>query len=246
MNNSQLQAKLNAEEAILGVVPCWDIADYIITPERLAEYDYMPPLKGENGEAPVMVCSPEYGFFRGCGVITKACEHPEIAMRYMDYWYEPFNSYQSIDGKVGERLFEQPDGSLQVSSGDTLHVGAMQWAREASCLGFHGLWYVDAQQYSTDLRLPSTDKKVAHIESEILQYADPDPWLNVFYTPEESEIVAIPQTDLKNLINRKAGEWILNGISDDEWTSFQNEIEAIGIEQLLATMQVAYERYTSK
>lgn len=246
MTNAQWQAKLNAEESILGVVPCWDIADYIITPERLADYDYMPPLKGENGEDPVMVCPPEYGFFRGCGVITKACENPEVAMRYMDYWYAPFNSFQSMEGKVGERLFEQPDGSLQLSSGDTLQVGAMQWAREASCLAFHGLWYVDAHQYSTELRLPSTDKKVAHINSEILQYADPDPWLSVFYTPEESEVVAIPQTDLKNLINRKAGEWILNGISDDEWNSFQSEIEAIGIEQLLDTMQVAYERYTAK
>ena len=122
----------------------------------------------------------------------------------------------------------------------------MEWTRQASCLGFHGLWYVDAQQYTTELRLPSTDKKVAHIKSEVLQYADPDPWLKVFYTPEESEIVAIPQTDLTSLINRKTGEFILNGISDDEWESFQSEIEAIGIEQLLTTMQVAYERYTAK
>lgn len=246
MTDAQWQAKLNAEEAILGVVPCWDIADYIITPERLADYDYMLPLKGENGEDPVMVCPPEYGFFRGCGVITKACENPEVAMRYIDYWYAPFNSYQSMEGKIGERLFEQPDGSLQLASGDTPQVGAMEWPRQASCLGFHGLWYVDAQQYTTELRLPSTDKKVAHIKSEVLQYADPDPWLKVFYTPEESEIVAIPQTDLTSLINRKTGEFILNGISDDEWESFQSEIEAIGIEQLLTTMQVAYERYTAK
>ena len=245
MTTPQWQAKLNSEEAVIGLTVCWDIADYIVTPELLAEYDYMPPLKGENGEDPVMVCPPEYGFFRGCGVITKACEYPEVAMRYIDYWYDPINSFQSMEGKIGERLFEQEDGSLQVSSasGDTTQVGTIEMARSASCLAFHGLWYVDAQQYATQLRLPSTDKKVAHIDAEILQYADPDPWLNVFYKPEESEVVAIPLTDMTNLINRKAGEWILNGVTDAEWDSFQEELQAIGLEELLATMQTAYERY---
>lgn len=244
MTSPQWQAKLNSEPATIGVTPCWDIADYITTPELLAEYDYMPPLKGENGEDPVMVCPPEYGFFRGGGVITKACEYPEAAMRHIDYWYEPINSFQSMEGKIGERLFWQEDGSLQLSSGDTTQVGAIV-SGAASCLTFHGLWYIDAQQYATQLRIPSTDKKVAHIDGEILQYADPEPWLNVFYTAQESEIVSIPLTDLRSLINRKAGEWILNGISEDEWISFQGELEAIGLEELLATMQTAYDRYTA-
>src|SRR5699024_10084197 len=50
MTTPQWQAKLNSEEAVIGLTVCWDIADYIVTPELLAEYDYMPPLKGENGE----------------------------------------------------------------------------------------------------------------------------------------------------------------------------------------------------
>jgi putative aldouronate transport system substrate-binding protein len=242
MNHGQWTAKLNLEPSIMGVAPCWDIADYIATPELLADYDYMPALKNNDGSDPIMVCPPTYGYFRGSGVITKACEHPEVAMRYIDYWFTPLNSYQSMEGKIGERLFRQEDGSLQLSSGDTTQVGAMEWARQASCLAFDGIWYVDAQQYATELRLPSTDKKVAHITANILPYADPDPWIAPFYTPEESEAIAIKLTDIRNLINREAGNWIINGVDDAKWDSLQSELAKIGLDDVLSIVQVAYDR----
>ena len=240
MNDSQWTAKLNAEETVIGVTPCWDISDSIVTSELRAKYDYMPALFGEDGSEPAMVVYNNYGFFRGAGVITKACEHPEVAMRYIDYWFEEMNSMQSMEGHVGERLFEGEDGALYLAGGG--NVGEMDMPRNASCLASHGIWYIDADMYATKLRLPTTDLKVAHLEKNIIPYAAPEIWEDVFYTPEESEIVAAKQTDLKNLTNRMAGEWILNGVTDDDWAKFQNDLKELGVEEMLQTMQVAYDR----
>lgn len=244
MDYPQFQAKVNAETPSVGVAPMWDTADVIVTEERLAEYGYMKPLMGENGEDPVLYCPPMYGYFRGGGVITRACEYPEVAMRYIDYWYESINSFQSMEGKIGERLFEQPDGSLQLASAETTQVGAIAIAREASCLGFHGLWSVSAEQYAKELRLPSTDRKVAHLKENVLMYGDPEPWLPVFYTAEESESISVTSTDIQNYINRKSGEWILNGTVDEEWDAYLAELEKMGIDSLIETMQTAYDRFT--
>ena len=39
-----------------------------------------------------------------------------------------------------------------------------------------------------------------------------------------------------------AGEWILNGVTDDDWAKFQNDLKEMGVEEMLQTMQVAYDR----
>lgn len=247
MDDSQWVGKLNLEPSIMGANVSWDLSDFITSPELRADYDYMPALRSDDGADPVLVAPPAYGFFRGAGVITSACENPEVAMRYIDYWYEPINSYESMEGKIGERLFEQEDGSLQVATGDDANlIGGMEIRRLASSLGFDGIWYVDAEQYTTDLRLPSTDLKVAHINEELLPYADAEPWPPVFYTAEESESIAIMQTDVQSLINRRAAEWITAGVNDGDWEAFQEELQAAGINEVVETMQTAYDRYMSQ
>ena len=249
MDHSQWVAKLNSDTSVMGVTPSWDFNDYIVDPDIRAEWDYMPALEGNDGSDPIVVAPPTYGFFRGSGVITRSNEHPEETMRYIDYWFERLNSYESIEGKIGERLHQYEDGSFEVLTSvlmRELGIEGDPMPRSASSLGFDGIWYVDAEQYTTELLLPTTDLKVEHIENNLLPFADPEPWLPVFYTPEESESIAIRQTDITNLINRRAGEWVLNGVTDADWEAFQAELIEIGIEEVTEIMQVAYDRYTSE
>ena len=78
---------------------------------------------------------------------------------------------------------------------------------------------------------------------DILQYADPDPFnTKLYYTVEESETISMLETDIRNLINSKAAEWIINGTIDNEWEDFQYTLTQMGIDEYLAVQQTAYDR----
>lgn len=246
MDNAQWKAKVNADPVQVGVSPNWDYNDNISDPEILAQYGMMPPLKGEGGEDANVYATAQYGYRRGFGIITKACENPEAAMRWLDYWYDEINTYESAEGPIGERLFYNDEGTLMLSDGISTTVGEML-PRASVCLNPY-MHRAMLSEYIEENRIayPSTFPKVNFVLANVMPYVDQDPFPKVFYTVDESETISMMEVNLKNHINSQVADWIIYGGVEDGWGTYLDELARMGVEDYLAILQTAYDRYIGR
>ena len=243
MDGSQWKAKMNNEAVIVGVSPNWDHNDHIANADVRAQYTFMKPLGGDNGEAPVVYSPTMYGLARGFGVITKECKDPQLAAKWLDYWYDCINSIEASEGCIGERQYYDENGTILTGNPDTSAVGALM-PRAQTCLNPYTCRAMLKEYYEQKIvAIPSTFPKVDFITANVLPYADKDPFnTKLYYTLEESETISMLQPSIKNYINSKCAEWIMKGGVDAEWDEFQNTLKKMKLDEYLATQQGAYDR----
>lgn len=241
MDTAQWKAKVNSDPVQVFVSPNWDYNDHVSDPAILEQYGMMAPLSGDDGQAPNVYATAQYGYSRGYGVITKACEHPEAAMRWLDYWYDEINTYESAEGPIGERLFYNDEGTLLLNGGD---VVAASVPRATVCLNPY-MHRAMLKEYIEENRIayPSTFPKVNFVLANVMPHVDQDPFPKVFYTVDESETLSMMEVNLKNYINSQAAEWIINGGVEEQWDSYLAQLESMGLSEYLNIQQTAYERY---
>ena len=99
--------------------------------------------------------------------------------------------------------------------------------------------------YRNRLKLPSTDKKVAFIDSFMDKLSDPEPFQPVYYSTEEADEMTQLQLDMQQYIDRRVSEWIMNGKIEEEWDDYLEEIEKVGLKKWLSIKQAAYDRFMS-
>ncbi len=242
LEDAQFFSKLNQEPGIVGVSQMWDINDSVSNPNNNAAYDYYPLISAYEGKDPVFYRQPLPGTVRGWGTITSACKTPEVALRWLDYWFDQTNTIESIEGPIGVRVLENTDGTLYVRKPPEGMTVAED--RFANCRA--GILAATVNMYKTRLKLPSTDEKVAFVEQYCHPFADPDPMMPVFYSTEEAEEMGILQSDLRTYIERRTSEWIINGKIDEEWDAYLNEINGVGLTRWLEINQAAYDRYMAQ
>jgi len=236
---AEFAAKLNAEPGVVGYTQLWDINDTISNATNNKAFEYLTPLKGPGGRTPVIYQPPMPGTFRGWGVITKACKTPEVAMRWIDYHYDEDNSIEMIEGPFDVRVLKNADGTLYVRN----PPAGMSVAEDrfANCRA--QLLAMPVSVYRNRLKLPSTDKKVKFLDGFLDQLSDKTPMPSVFYTLDESTEMSQLQTDMRQYMDRKACEWIINGRIDAEWNAYLAELERVGQSKWLKIKQDAYDRY---
>lgn len=243
MDGSQWKAKMNNEAVIVGVSPNWDHNDHIANADVRAQYTFMKPLGSDNGEAPVVYSPTMYGLARGFGVITKECKDPQLAAKWLDYWYDCINSIEASEGCIGERQYYDENGTILTGNPDTSAVGALM-PRAQTCLNPYTCRAMLKEYYEQKIvAIPSTFPKVDFITANVLPYADKDPFnTKLYYTLEESETISMLQPSIENYINSKCAEWIMKGGVDTEWDEFQNTLKKMKLDEYLATQQGAYDR----
>jgi len=240
MNRAQMNAKTSVEPSIVGYLQAWSIHDDFSNRETaFRDYVYMPPLKGPNGEDPVLFEHALTNIQRGAWVMTVDCENPEAAMRYIDYIYDRYVSISVGLGPIEECWEENEDGLL-VLKDPPEGMNATQW--KASVSPFHAAFSIPASSWENIIYSPLEASMNEFIKEYWDTYARKGFPL-VYYSQDESEEFALINTDLITLIERKASEWIMNGKIDEEWDAYLKELDAIGLQKLLEINQAAYDRY---
>lgn len=78
-------------------------------------------------------------------------------------------------------------------------------------------------------------------KDEILAEGNPIP--RMLMTVEEQNRVSQIQPQVKNLVTSYTMQWLLDGNADQTWDKYISDLEAAGLDDLLATYQQAYDRY---
>ncbi|MBO6283354.1 MAG: ABC transporter substrate-binding protein, partial [Pseudobutyrivibrio sp.] len=230
-----------------GVCFTWDVANI----DNIQDYVPLKALKADTVNVTPQNGSFTSGFDRGRCVVTSVCKNPAFVCAWLDKMYDPFQSPQNNWGTYGEdddfdifELSENEDGEKMLKHtplGDASPVEV----REAECVGgplavldeYYGKYVTcpDDAQYRLDWI------KDYYTDDMHCKYVYP----RVFMSAEDTEKLSAIQTDLVSYLNSSKAEFIRDGITDDSWNAYINQVDSYGLDQYLEIYQKYFDDFYS-
>lgn len=235
-DDSQYIAKGSAEDAKLGVFCWWEIPE--VVGDHADEYEYLTFLAGDDGTIGVNL--NEQGTTKHDSfAITSSCENPELLMKWIDQCYDPILSMQIIYGPIGEYFESEPDDKgvyvETAEAGGNLKAKTELWAPSRQLTTDFGTYYymeARAQQRLDDL------SNIWFEKVDNFEY-----YPSVIYSLEETETINEYISDLKDYVSETSANWIVNGGVEEEWDAYVSQLANMGVEDVVAAWQSAYDRY---
>lgn len=181
--------------------------------------------------------------FFGDNTITTACEHPEVAMRWADYFSTDDISVQSYWGPYGVSLNKDEDGNITFLDPPEGKTGD-QWYWEITPRDY-GPKYV-TPEFEAKITLPENSGDGAKLkEDEIMKEFVAKPYPVVNYTAEQSEEISSLTVDIYKYVNETWASWIVNGGIDEQWDAYVDQLNQMGLERLMEIYQEALDVYNN-
>lgn len=222
-----------------GVCFTWDVANI----DNIQDYVPLKALKADTVNVTPQNGSFTSGFDRGRCVVTSVCKNPAFVCAWLDKMYDPFQSPQNNWGTYGEdddfdifELSENEDGEKMLKHAPLGDASPVE-VREAECVGgplavldeYYGKYVTcpDDAQYRLDWI------KDYYTDDMHCKYVYP----RVFMSSEDTEKLSAIQTDLVSYLNSSKAEFIRDGITDDSWNAYINQVDSYGLDQYLEIYQ---------
>ena len=242
-DNSQLMAlvsKADPSERIVGTTSaCWQgsFTDQSI----INNYEYLclDPLEGPDGTRQTAVRGNSFGLG---GAITSACEHPEIAMKWLDYWMSLEGSFLNTKGWEGIN-YEWHDNEISMLG---TYPGLFELTTGATGDKQNNFWY------ETSVFRDSAERRYAIVgepnSPAQLLYSNASRYINEFGVKTNWPVITWGSEDQVNQISMleptitdyvksTAVQFILGGLdieNDGEWENYLTELNSMGLEEYLA------------
>ncbi len=247
------QKMQNPDISIVGAAPHMHYLGLVgITGDRPDEYDVLAPLKGPAG-VQYTIHNP-YPLGLGKYVITTACKTPEVAARWIDFFYTEEGLLAQKYGRENEEWYHPTDGSLGIGEGlepgparfnwmpgkgwsETLQnitlnqQGPIYEPRE-----FRGAWQEDPAS-PLEPRLIKATKEYEGFEMK-------EVWPPIMMTKEETDELAALETQINDYVREMLARFITGDIDiEAEWDNYVNRLEAMNVKRLNEIRQGAYDRF---
>ncbi|WP_458459502.1 ABC transporter substrate-binding protein [Pseudobutyrivibrio sp.] len=230
-----------------GVCFTWDVANI----DNIQDYVPLRALKADTVNVTPQNGSFTSGFDRGRCVVTSVCKNPAFVCAWLDKMYDPFQSPQNNWGTYGEdddfdifELSENEDGEKMLKHAPLGDASPVE-VREAECVGgplavldeYYGKYVTcpDDAQYRLDWI------KDYYTDDMHCKYVYP----RVFMSSEDTEKLSTIQTDLVSYLNSSKAEFIRDGITDDSWNAYINQVDSYGLDQYLEIYQKYFDDFYS-
>lgn len=240
-DSSQYIAKGNGEDPRLGVFVWWEIPE-VVGEERAESYEYLPILEGPDGTYGVNLNEMGTTSHNSFSV-TNACENPELLLKWVDQMYDPINSMQAIYGPIGVYWDEEPDKNgcysmRELKEGET--AGELKSKSELL-----GPTEQLTEDYGTYYYLEDrAQERLNDLESFWFNYVDSTEYYpSVTYTADEIEVINDKLSDIKALTEEKVAHWLRDGGIEEEWDQYLQDLDNMGLQEVVGAWQAAYDRY---
>ncbi len=205
-------------------------------------YQPLPVLEGPTGIKHVTRTNG-FGFSRDRFVITSANKNLELTAKWVDQMYAPIQSVQNNWGTYGDEelqnIFEldEENQMLKHLPLDGTAPGELRQKTEAG-----GPLAILDEYYGTVTTMPDDAKwRLDILHDNYLEFVNNENnYPRVFLSLEDADRIAQIDADLFPFVNRKRAEWITNGKIDEEWDSYVEELERLGLSEWMTIKQEAY------
>ena len=232
-------AKGKAKSAVLGSFFWWEL-DEMVGEDRRDDYAIVGVLEGADGEKRASVTNNQE-ISRGAMAITRANEYPAATMRWADRLYDPVMSAETSWGPIGETLEKDSESGLLVQI--PAPAGTSEGERRQQ-VAPGGPRITTAEDFET---VVAPEPRAADRQQLVQEYYEPfaanEKYPPVLLSNEELDQVSYPETDIKSLVKEKFASWIVDGTIDDEWDAYVSQLQGLGVDEVTATYQQAYDRF---
>lgn len=231
----------NESIAIVGTGIAWEPKSQ--TNPHSDEYVVMPPLAGPNGDRYVRGNDGCIIFGRNEFTITTKCKNPEIAMRWADIYSTDEISIQSYWGPFGVSLQKEADGTITFLPPPEGKNGDV-WYWEITCRD-HGPKFV-SKEMEARIKLPEGSGDGAKLACDPLLkdfVAKPYPLVN--YTKEQADQISTLTVDIYSYVRTTWAKWISEGGIETEWDAYINQLNQMGLQDLMKIYQQALDTYNA-
>lgn len=245
-DTSQYIAKTS--QGRVGVAVWWYIEE--VMADKSDDYVFLPPMTQADGSYNITV--RDGGTINSGSLnITRACENPTDLLKFFDQWYEPENVMQLQYGPIDVFFTEKDESGKWISITDeqsrekfNKSAGELKGTHEVA-----GPKLILAEYYNENFYME--DRAIERLE-DLKNFWMPfveDPVsypIDAVYSNEELEIIDLYKSDFESTVAEQEALWIRDGgPTDEEWEDYKTRLrETVGLEELLAVYQSAYDRYT--
>ena len=227
----QTDAKaVNRYGAFFGPLPTT-----VVPMEWTGQYQALLPLSYEGETVYRAVASR---VFFGTFALTAACDDIPGMLSWVDYLYTQEGAVLAGIGLEGEDFVRDGDGSWRLlrETGDRTYFSQVIIATDQSAPGISN---EDFQCYYTDpivRSLTEQTERVAQVSSL--------PFPDLPLTRDEAEKIAPLQSSIARYVDESIARFVLGEwqITDGQLEEFQNELEALGLNEFFAFWQNVYDR----
>jgi putative aldouronate transport system substrate-binding protein len=202
--------------------------------EEIINNRVLPPLTSPFNDTPL--AKKNNTITRGTFAITNKNKHPEATMRWVDYLYSEEGAYTIFQGVEGEN-WEWVDAEKT----RWVFLGSEQERGQAT--PDPGTAPPQHRREDIILKKNAEDERYFDRQPQLLEPYLKSPFPTVYFTPEEQTRVSALQTDIETYYKQMEAQFIVGRASFDKWEEYVSTLKRMGIEDLIALYQAAYDRW---
>lgn len=239
----------NPEDVILGSFPGGAPGVALdMSGERWRDYVTVEPLEGPDGAR--FVKYDPFSSVVSAFSITDNCEYPDIAFALGDLLYNQDISFMNSKGFIGEAWeWIDDDSKLGINGEKALWNELIPLAEQDP----NGFWNQMGNYYETStLRLGRYQEDPNNIEVVLYKetkdkYAPHFPDTDMLLPPlilseTQSSDLLTYSTSINDYVLEKLADYVLTDLDvDDTWDAYIEELDAMGLSQMLQVYQDAYD-----
>lgn len=183
--------------------------------------------------------------------ITTACEKPELAAQWLDYWWSDEGTYLSWYGIEGETYELDEEGTPEFTELVTNNPDGLAPSDVLYQYAFNsGSWFGkhDVEQGWKMANIINNSEDNIQLDSTaIFSAPETNLWLTSSLAFTDAEGVEL--TSLQTAVNTLIEEYMVNYINGNDSTSFDDFRETLssyGMDRIVEIYQAAYDRYLAR
>lgn len=178
-------------------------------------------------------------------VITTECEDPVALLKWADGFYTDLASLQTFYGSIPDQITENEDGTYSVlvpADGSSLDTSA--WSNS---LRDFGPKYMNPDFYEK-VSIPDNQGdgvKLAEdkVNEKYIQEGKNIGLPMIQYTEDELSRITALGIDIYKYAEAQYAHWVVDGGIEDEWEAYIEQLNAMGLEELVEIQTNAYDAY---
>ena len=256
IDRTQARQLMVQDDALVGVIAT-KAPHHVMDPssDRIHDYVYLPPLKGPDGEARHMYNPdiPKIGdtYFRVA--ITSACKEPEIAIRFLDAFYDPETS-QSVQYGVKDvdwRYGKEGEVGINGEPAKWVPLNQVWGAEQTKAWDLAGpCWWPWEWRYGEIVKDPDKNYNGSYTmfnaaKNIYAPYADEDSHFpqNLNFMLDEVEEAVSLKTDIYSYVEQATAQFIIGERNlESDWDSYLKDLDRYGLDRWMELQLAAYER----
>lgn len=255
-DSTQLKTMLTAQEAVVGVTCAGSTSMFGSDPEVAGRMALLEPLTGPDGVRGVSY-SPSTA---GCNwYITKDCEDPELAFRVGDWFFGEEQSWTARYGQKDVHWTDDPEITADYlpmfeQYSPVRYVGTIYGSTDIWGQPQNEHWQ-GSNPYSTPLSEalyqsfaykddPALESRKNYNTTHLDIYYDkiPDEYVTKFLHTDEELDRLTDYSDMIEYVTSSMAEFITGNRSLDEWDSYLQTLDDMGLEEYVALRQSGFDR----